>query len=138
MGKPTPISEELPIVVRVPVPQETFDAGAIDTKVYCVNTTPHAFRIAAHSVSFTTVDEETGDAVEHGSQPTDILLEPGATAEIADVAGWEWDGHVGIEVVFERADGKKPPARKSYNLKASSTGKQAVPGAGEGWVIPPW
>lgn len=30
MGEPTPISEELPIVVRVPVPQEKFDVDAIE------------------------------------------------------------------------------------------------------------
>ncbi|TND08741.1 MAG: hypothetical protein FD123_1957 [Bacteroidetes bacterium] len=112
--------QTLPLIIRVAVPQTVFNPGAVDTEVYCENTTAYVFIVSVSSGSFTTVDENTGDAVRHGSQPVNAVLQPGEAVPVADVAGWEWDGHVGLEIGF-RHEGTGTVIRKSYNLKSSSS-----------------
>ena len=96
-----------------------FDPGAVDAEVYCMNTTKSVFMIETSSESFTTVDPENGDTVEHGSSPVDVTLQPGEVVLVADVKGWEWDGHVGLEVIFSKPQNKFSVTH-SYNLKESS------------------
>lgn len=127
--------DAFPLIVRVHVPGVA-DAGEVDTEVYCVNATSEDFAVDVHSNSFTTVDEEVGTVVEHGSAPVQTWLAPGAAVRVAQVRGWEWDGHVGITVDFtRRADGGR--ARKTYALKRGAE-PYTVPGLGkEGCVVPP-
>jgi hypothetical protein len=129
------MKNDLPLVVRVPVTHTQFDIDAVDAEVYCVNSTPFEFNVSTRSESFTTVDEESGDTASHGSDPVVRKLAPGVTAMIAAVRGWEWDGHVGIEVKFER-DGL-PTVVKSYNLKSGSGDFTIEPGGRKGRVVSP-
>jgi hypothetical protein len=112
------MTDELPILVRVTVPKTGFDPDAVDAEIYCVNTTAETFSISTAGESFTTLDEESGEGVKHGSQPLNFLLLPGELKLVADVKGWEWDGHVGIEITFQES-GSSEITRKSYNLKQS-------------------
>ena len=91
------MSAELPIVLNIRTPGT--DAGAVDTEVYCVNVTPDAFRVAASSTSFSTVDDE-GTVMEHGAPPVELELRPGEAGRISDVVAWEWDGAVMLLVMF--------------------------------------
>jgi hypothetical protein len=120
----------------VQVPQTGFDIDAVDVELYCVNTTEETFLIHSESESFTTIDEETGITAEHGSDPKKIKLAPGECIKVAEVKGWEWDGHVGMKISF--VPGKtKPAIHKSYNFKESK-GDFTIPSSGKlGRIIPP-
>lgn len=124
---------DLPLVVKVGLPAPK-DAGEIDTEVYCVNTTPHRFVVSTRSNSFTTVDEDTGTAIEHGSKPTKIQLGPGEAALVADVAGWEWDGHVGLDVMYE---GGGNTVRGNYDLKTAAGSYTITSVNKTGDIVPP-
>ncbi len=124
---------DLPLIVKVSLPARE-DAGEIDTEVYCVNTTPRRFVVSTRSNSFTTVDDDTGTSVQHGSKPTKIQLGPGEAAIVADVAGWEWDGHVGVDVTYE---GGGDTVHASYALKRSA-GSYTIKSVGRtGDIVPP-
>lgn len=127
---------EFPLVIRVSMIHTIFDMDAVDAEIYCVNTTEKDFSIATKSESFTTIDEETGTIAEHGSAAKIISLSPGESALIADVKGWEWDGHVGINISF-LAKGEATARIKSYNFKESKA-DFIIPASGKtGRVIPP-
>jgi hypothetical protein len=112
------LKENLPIIVRTDVEQTKFDMDAVDAEVYCVNITDQEFFISTSSESFTTIDEESGDTASHGSNSVSKKLSPGEFFKIAEVKGWEWDGHVGIEVSFKQNENV---ITKSYNLKESKS-----------------
>ena len=128
--------ENLPLVIRVNVIHTTFDIDAVDAEIYCVNTTAIDFSIATKSESFTTIDEETGTAAEHGSAPKKFLLATGESILIADVKGWEWDGHVGINISF-LAKGNNAAVIKSYNFKESNADYTIASSGKTGRIIPP-
>jgi hypothetical protein len=107
---------ELPTIVRVSIPQTRYNPDAVDADIYCVNTTSQSFSVAVRSQSFTTVDEADGLTVEHGSAPGQYFLSPGECVRMASVEGWEWDGHVGLEVTF-KAGGSGAMIVRTYNLK---------------------
>lgn len=128
--------ENLPLVVRVYLVHSKFDPDAVDAEIYCVNTTETTFSIATKSESFTTVDEETGTVAEHGSSPKIISIASGESVLIADVKGWEWDGHVGINISFLE-EGNNSTVVKSYNFKGSKS-DFTIPSSGKtGRIIPP-
>lgn len=126
---------DIPILVRVSL-AGVADAGQIDTEIYCVNLTQKTFQILTRSDSFTTVDEEVGTVVEHGSLPSEILLLPGEAKQVGDVAGWEWDGYVGLELIIrEMESGAR--LRVSYSLKRS-VGDFTIEALGKsGQIVPP-
>lgn len=131
---------ELPIIVKVPLPEETpsFDLDRIDTEIWCVNTTAQTFTVLTRGDSFTTVDEETGVAAKHGSRPTRVTLPPGGCALVADVAAWEWDGAVGIVVAYLRP-GDREPACRRYDMRDMSGEEYRLAGSGKtGLVVKPW
>lgn len=130
------MKDTLPIIVRIPVPQEKFDPDAIDTEVYCVNITNDNYRIEILPESFTTIDEESGATAAHGSPETHFMLGPGESAQAAEVAGWEWDGHVGIAVCFTNIS-NGAVSKRSYNLKHSVRSFFLSQHGKEGRVIPP-
>ncbi|WP_106640375.1 hypothetical protein [Allosphingosinicella vermicomposti] len=115
---------DLPAIVRVSREGVT-DATEIDTDIYCANLTPTLFHVEVRSASFTTVDEETGAALAHGADAMAILLAPGATARIGDVAGWEWDGFVGLDIIFQ-ADGATSRTRCRFRLGESVAAFKAL------------
>jgi hypothetical protein len=126
---------DLPLIVLVSLPGVT-DASDVDSEVYCVNDTGERFWIAVKSSSFTTVDEDAGTVVEHGSAPGTLDLVPGAWAKIGEVRGWEWDGHVGMEVQLWCASAPEWN-RQAYGLKRGS-GRYTIAGLGrEGVIVPP-
>lgn len=126
---------DIPILVRVSL-DGVSDAGAIDTEVYCVNLTQQPFQISTRSTSFTTVDEEAGTVVEHGSGPAHVILLPGEATMVGSVAGWEWDGHVGIELRLREA-GSATGVRVSYDLKRGE-GDYLIEALGRrGRIVPP-
>lgn len=124
----------LPTVVCVRV-EGVKDAGEIDTEVFCVNETPVPYQLSVRSTSFTTVDEETGAAVEHGSGVPSATVRPGEAVLIGAVAGWEWDGHVGMEITFMDAQTGSEAVR-AYSLKEGDR-RVILPGsARQGRVVP--
>jgi hypothetical protein len=112
------MKSKLPILVKVSVPQNGFNPDAVDAEIYCVNITAETFSISTSSESFTTLDEESGEGVNHGSQPLSFLLLPDEIKLVADVKGWEWDGHVGIKMSFQES-GSSTVVTNDYNLKES-------------------
>jgi hypothetical protein len=114
------VKQDFPIIVRVNVPQTGFNPDAVDAEIYCVNVTDGVFLISTQSESFTTIDEEAGTTAAHGSDSITKKLLPGESFLIADVKGWEWDGHVGIEVAFKQ-EGIEKVIVKNYNLKESKS-----------------
>lgn len=115
----------LPLIVRVTLCGVT-DPGEVDTHVYCVNATPDPFEVAVRSASFTTVDEQLGTVICHGSEPRRVLLASSEVARVGEVRGWEWDGYVGLEVEYTAcATGRRE--RRTYSLKRSTAGYR-VPG----------
>lgn len=127
---------DLPLVIRVNVIHTTFDIDAVDAEIYCVNTTSTDFSITTKSESFTTLDEETGLAAEHGSDPKAVSLAPGESVLIAEVKGWEWDGHVGINLSFQ-TKGNNVAVIKSYNFKESNADFTIASSGKTGRIIPP-
>lgn len=128
--------DKIPIIVRVSIPQTRFDPGAVDTELYCVNTTSQTYTIVIKGESFTTIDEREGHSVEHGSSPGKYQLLPGDCVKVADVEGWEWDGHVGIEVTFH-AEGTEAIIVRNYNLKEGSKEFSISQLNRKGWIILP-
>lgn len=108
--------KSFPILVRVSIMQTAFNPDAVDAKIYCVNNTGKKFTLSSRSESFMTIDEKEGETVSLGSPGKTITLEAGESVLIADVLGWEWDGHVGIELEF-RENGAGEIIRKSYDFK---------------------
>jgi hypothetical protein len=127
------MKKDFPILVRVSVEHTVFDADA-DAKIYCVNVTEKTFSIST-SGSFTKI-EESGEGVQHGSPPLSFLLLPGELKLVADVEGWEWDGHAGIGITFQES-GSSSVVTKAYNLKASKEDYLIEPLNLKGRVIDP-
>lgn len=129
-------NELLPLVIRVDVPQTKFDMDAVDAEFYCVNTTGETFSIYTKGESFLTLDEDSGITADNSSDESVFLLAPDTSKLIAEVQGWEWDGHVGIELSF-RKEGSPKIIRKSYNFKSGSADFN-IPDSGKaGTIIPP-
>lgn len=107
------------ILIRVPVEQKKFDPDAIDTQVYCINTSDHELHIKLNEESFLTLDEENGDAVSFSGAKKEFILAPEQAHLISEICGWEWDGHVGVELSVRSAD--NPEAKTySYDFKSGS------------------
>ncbi|HEU4328151.1 MAG TPA: hypothetical protein VFS21_33755 [Roseiflexaceae bacterium] len=123
---------EIPIIVKVWIEGAT-NPIEIDAEIYCVNTTDRPFLVATRSTSFTTVDEEVGTAVHHGSRPVEILIGPGEATMVGDVMGWEWDGFVGMDVSFRPA-GQATGVRASYNL-GESQGRYTIEPLGKNGLL---
>lgn len=130
------MNDKLPIIIRVSVIQPKFDPDATDAEIYCVNTTSKEFHISTNSESFTTIDEEIGTTINHGSQALTFKLAPNESVLVANVLGWEWDGHAGIEISF-RQTGNDAVIVKSYNLKESKSDFTIPLSGKKGRVIPP-
>ena len=126
---------DLPVIVRVWLEGVT-NPGEIDAEVYCVNHTDQPFLVTARSTSFTTVDEEAGTALRHGSYPVETLVLPGEAKRVGDVAGWEWDGAVGMQLRF-RAVGSAASLRAGYNLRNPAEAFTIEPLGKRGHIIPP-
>ena len=125
---------ELPHIVCVRIPGVT-DASLVDTEVFAMNETSVTYQIFAESTSFTTVDEEVGTVVEHGSTPHVAALHPGEAALIGMVRGWEWDGHVGVLIRFVDAASSAETVR-SYAFKRGDERLMLPGGTREGWIVP--
>ncbi len=130
------MKDKLPLVVRVTVPQTKFDPDAVDAEIYCVNTTAFIFSIATKSESFTTVGEEIGTTAEHGSNPKISSLAPGESIRIAKVKGWEWDGHVGITILFHSKQDEFKIVI-NYDFKGSKADFTFPNSEKKGRIIPP-
>jgi hypothetical protein len=130
------VADDLPVVLTLHTPGT--NAGAVDTEVYCINVTREAVRIAVSSTGFSTIDDE-GTLLHHGSPPLDLRLAPGEAARIADVVAWEWDGHVGLFIVFTDVETGRV-RRAAYNLRHGidhrNAQPHAFPGKG-GYITPP-
>jgi hypothetical protein len=107
------------LVIRVPVQQTEFNIDAIDTQIYCINTGEATLTVKTSSNSFITVDEVTGDTADDKST-VKFTLVPGEVRLISEIAGWEWDGHVGMEITCISVDGDEP-MRQNYNFKSGSS-----------------
>lgn len=106
-------------IVKVHVEQKTFNPDAVDTQIYCINTGVTTLLINLKGESFITIDEDSGAAASDSSKHPEFSLEPGAVRLIAEIEGWEWDGHVGMEIGFRAADNDKVTVA-SYDFKSSS------------------
>lgn len=127
---------EIPLIIRVDIPFTTFNPDAPDTHIYCVNETQQSFHITTNSTSFTTIDEESGESVSHGSSPFEKIIHPGDVVQIANVLGWEWDGFVGIAVCFKNLSDNRQ-INCSYNLKSGVGDYFDVKSELAGRIVPP-
>lgn len=106
------------LIIKVNVEQTKFDPGAVDAQVYCVNISTHDLEIEMLNQSFTTIDDDSGLTAQHGTSNHKFILKPNEVKLIAQVCGWEWDGHVGVEIKFNEV-GSNLITKNSYDLKSS-------------------
>jgi hypothetical protein len=128
--------DDLPIVLTLHAPGT--DAGAVDTEVYCINVTREAVRIAVSSTGFSAIDDE-GTLLHHGSAPVELTLAPGEAARIGDVVAWEWDGCVGLFIIFTDVESRRV-RRATYNLRHGIDNREPPPHAFDakgGYITPP-
>lgn len=105
-------------IVRVSVEQKIFDPDAVDAQIYCINTSGLDILVSTSNESFITIDEETGATANDNSSER-FILKPGEVRLISEIAGWEWDGHVGMKISYAPVVGGKSVS-KSYNFKSAS------------------
>ncbi len=105
-------------IVRVSIVQTTFNPDAVDAQIYCINTGETDLNVKLLSESFITIDEESGDTADD-STAEEFSLTPGEVRLISEIAGWEWDGHVGMKISYAPVDRGKSVV-KSYDFKSGS------------------
>ncbi len=129
-------SDDVPTVLIQEVESRTADD--VVEKIYLENETDRTYIAAVRARFFTTVDEETGQALHHGPAPTEVELAPGERAQIGDILGWEWDSALSLTIEFRHGDSVAGP-RVSYDL-LSGRSVRDVAGLGEvcevrGWLL---
>lgn len=90
----------------------------IVSDIYAINITDRTFLVTAQADYSVTVNEETGEALEHGSGETQVALKPKSFSKVGDVAGWELDSALRFELLFKGLE-EKDFERRSFNLKDS-------------------
>jgi hypothetical protein len=122
-------------LIRISVEQTVFDPDAIDTRIYVLNCSQEEVLIECLNASFITLDD-SGTATAAGNEKKSFKLQVGEVKLITEVAGWEWDGFVGAElmVISEQSQIKE---EISFNFKHSDgdiflpfinkTGRNIVP-----------
>ncbi len=72
--------------------------------IFLYNVTDACFSFKAKSGFFTTVNDETGDALTHGPKFGQGDINPGELRQVGDVVSWEWDSVLGYETEVENTD----------------------------------
>lgn len=106
------------LIVRVNVEQTKFDIDAVDARVYRINTSEKELVVDTSGESFMTIDEESGATADDNSSDR-FILKPGEVRLIAEIAGWEWDGHVGMKISYAPVAGGGSTS-KSYDFKSGN------------------
>lgn len=122
------------LIVLVNIEQPRFDMDAVDARVYCINTSESEVIVTLSSESFITIDEESGDTADD-STTDNFNLAPGEVRLIAEILGWEWDGHVGMKITCAPKSGGKS-INKTYNFKSGSGDYKIESLKLEGRVVP--
>jgi len=122
------------LVIRVNAEQKGFDIDAIDARIYCINTSDGELAIGISGESFMTVDEESGETADDAATER-FFLKPGEVHLIAEIAGWEWDGHVGMKITYAPLSGGKSISR-SYDFKSGNSNYKIESLNLQGRVVP--
>lgn len=121
-------------IVRVNIEQTTFNPDAIDAQIYCINTSETQLQVDISGESFITIDEDSGETADDKFSDR-FKLAPGEVRLISEIAGWEWDGHVGMAIECSSPiDSQR--FRTTYNFKSGSENYYVASLGLEGRVIP--
>lgn len=85
-------------LIKVSVKQTQFNPDATDTIIYLFNPSDSAIDVTIKNASFITVDEDNGNTAGPSDDIVRIQLKPKSIEKITEIAGWEWDGFVGLEI----------------------------------------
>lgn len=127
-------SDDLPALLIQDVPSRTAD-DVVDV-IYLQNDTERTYVATVRAKFSTTVDDESGEALHHGSAGTEVELAPGERARVGDIVGWELDSYLGFDIEFRRAEdcGSR---RVHYDLGAGGRMRH-VAGLGEVCEVEPF
>jgi hypothetical protein len=128
------MDSDLPTLFTLEVPSQTPDD--VTDIIYLQNDTDRTFVATVISKFFTTVDEDSGEVLYHGSGGTDVELAPGQRVRVGDILGWEWDSVLDFRVEFRHARSTEP-RRVSYTLRSQGHLRH-IDGLGEVCVVPPF
>ncbi len=125
--------DDLPAVLIQGVESRTADD--VVEIIYLQNDTDRTYVAKVRADFFTTVDDESGEALHHGPAGTEVELAPGERARVGDIVGWEWDSALGFDIEFRLAedDGSR---RVHYDLQAGGR-KRHVAGLGQVYEVAP-
>jgi hypothetical protein len=104
--------------------------------IYLLNRGNESFEIEAAADFSTTVNEDIGQTLVHGSRPNTLILSPGAYALVGDIIEWELDSALWFDIFFRKKKGTQW-YWLSYHLKGSDA-KIVIPQLSiECWVVEP-
>lgn len=117
-------------IIRTSVAQIKFNPDAIDTEIYIWNSGKDPISFYLKNNSFLTLDTE--GEVTSGPSETEILIsiKPDQILKVGEIEGWEWDGHVGIEIILQ-------DKKNSFLYDLKLTGKNITVGTISGKEIKP-
>lgn len=124
-------ARDLPTVLIQEVESRTADDVA--ELIHLENETDRTYFARVRASFFTTVDDESGEALHHGPAPTEVELAPGERARIGDILGWEWDSMLSLDIEFRYPD-SGAGRRVSYDLSRGRV--RDVAGLGEVREVP--
>jgi hypothetical protein len=103
-------------ILLVSVPRKAVGPDGVDREIYVINLSTDVIEVRTSAGFLTTVDEDTGQGVEHGPRPTARDVRPGAAEKVGDVLGWELDSALYFQVSF-RARGEAAWTHLGFDLK---------------------
>ncbi len=100
----TNMNDDLPTVI-VKETESHHTADDVVEIIYLQNDTDRIWVATVRANFTTTVDDESGQALHHGSAGTEVKLAPGERARVGDVLGWELDSSLGLQIEFRHPEG---------------------------------
>ncbi len=103
--------------------------------IYLLNGTDRNIIAKASAGFFQTIDDDSGQTLEHGSDAAEVILAPGQWTQVGNVLGWELDSALMFDIEFRHA-GENNWRKLAYDLRLYDQ-KHEVDGLGEVYEIKP-
>ena len=126
--------DALPSVLTRDVPARTADDAVVI--IYLRNDTDRTCLATVRARFSTTLDDESGAALQHGPAGSEVELAPGEWAQIGDILGWELDSALSMTIEY-RQPGESEPRRMWYDL-GGRRHRRDVAGLGEVYEVEPY
>ena len=90
-----------PLVVTVPRPERR-SPDAVDSDIYLLNPSAHSFEAKTSARFQVTVDDLSGESVEHGPVACELVLAPASATKAGEILGWELDSSLFFQISYRR------------------------------------